>query len=141
VTEPQQPVLGMPPYGGPPPGPVGQPFPPVMPPPHTSGLFPGQPLRPFYREPHPVGAGPMLLGVAVTVIWLALFGALGDGLNSYTWWTLTGALGAWAVAVVLTLSGDRGVATGVAITAGFGLSVAVGFVAARWITTYNWPLW
>jgi hypothetical protein len=33
------------------------------------------------------------------------------------------------------------VAVGVALTGGVGLSVGTLFVAARWITTNNWPLW
>jgi len=119
--------------GGPPPPPGPQPSP--------SGLFPGQRLRPFYREPHPVGAAPLLAGVGATLIWLALFGSIGRDLVSYAWWTLLAAVTAWAVAAILAVLGDRGVATGVAITAGFGLSVATAFVAARWIGTSNWPLW
>jgi hypothetical protein len=45
------------------------------------------------------------------------------------------------VAAILTLFGDRAVAVGVALVAGLGLSVAAGFVAVRWITTNDWPLW
>ena len=111
------------------------------PPPNPSGLFPGQPLRPVYREPHPVGTASLLAGIGSTLIWLALFGAIGRDLVSYTWWTLTAALSAWAVAAVLAVLGDRGVATGVALTGGLGLSVATAFVANRWITTNDWPLW
>jgi hypothetical protein len=29
----------------------------------------------------------------------------------------------------------------VAIIGGLGLSVAMGFVAVRWITTNDWPMW
>jgi hypothetical protein len=119
--------------GGPPPPPGPQPSP--------SGLFPGQRLRPVYREPHPVAAAPLLAGIGSTLVWLALFGGIGRSLVSYAWWTLVAAVTAWAVAVVLTFLGDRGVATGVAITAGFGLSIAAAFVATRWISTSNWPLW
>ena len=49
--------------------------------------------------------------------------------------------GAWVVAIVLALLGDRGVAVGVALAAGVGLSIAAGFVAVRWIDTNDWPLW
>jgi hypothetical protein len=104
-------------------------------------LFPGQPVRPVYREPHPVATAPVLAGIGSTLLWLALFGSIGRDLVSYAWWTLVAALTAWVVALVLTVLGDRGVATGVAATAGFGLSVATAFVAARWITTDNWPMW
>src|SRR4051794_39093093 len=113
----------------------------LHPPPSPSGLFPGQPLRPRYREPHPVATAPLLAGIGSTLVWLALFGAIGRDLVSYTWWTLTAALSAWAVAAVLAVLGDRGVATGVALAAGFGLSIATAFVANRWITTNDWPLW
>jgi hypothetical protein len=114
---------------------------PTAPPPSPSGLFPGQPLRPVYREPHPVATAGVLAGVGSTLIWLALFGSIGRDLVSYAWWTLVAAVTAWVVALVLTILGDRGVATGVAATAGFGLSVATAFVATRWITTNNWPMW
>jgi hypothetical protein len=109
--------------------------------PNPSGLFPGQPPRPVYREPHRVGTAPVLAGIGSTLLWLALFGSIGRDLVSYAWWTLIAAVTAWAVALVLTYLGDRGVATGVSLTAGLGLSVATAFVAARWITTNDWPLW
>jgi hypothetical protein len=115
--------------------------PPPLPMPHTSGLFPGQPMRPVYREPYPVATAPLLAGIGSTLIWFALFGGIGDGLASYAWWTLVAAVTAWAVAIVLTLLGDRSVATGVALTAGLALSVAAAFVAHRWIITGNWPMW
>jgi len=112
------------------------------PPPAQPGFaFPLQPPRPEYREPHPIGAAPVLAGIGSTLLWLALFGALGRDLVSYTWWTVVAAISAWAVALVLTFLGDRGVATGVATTAGLGLSVATAIVTVRWITTNNWPLW
>jgi hypothetical protein len=109
--------------------------------PSPSGLFPGQPLRPVYREPHPIATAPVLAGIGSTLLWLALFGSIGRDLVSYAWWTLVATVTAWVVALVLTFLGDRGVATGVAVTAGFGLSVAVTFVTIRWITTENWPMW
>jgi MFS superfamily sulfate permease-like transporter len=34
-----------------------------------------------------------------------------------------------------------GVAVGVALASGLGLSIAMAFVGARWISTYDWPLW
>lgn len=101
----------------------------------------GPPPRPVYREPHPIAVAPLLSGVGATVVWFALFGTLGRDLAGYAWWTLTAAVSAWVVAAVLALLGDRGVATGVALAAGVGLSIATGFVAARWITTEDWPLW
>ena len=126
-----------PPSGWLPPAPAASPYP--YPPP--SGLFPRQPVRPVYREPHPIHTAPVLAGIGSTLIWLALFGSIGRDLFSYAWWTLVASVTAWVVAGVLTFVGDRGVATGVAATAGFGLSVATVFVATRWVTTGNWPLW
>jgi hypothetical protein len=105
-----------------------------------SGLFPGQ-RRPFYREPHPVGAGGVMAGIGATVVWFALFGSIGRDLLSYAWWTVVAAVAAWIVSTVLALFGDRGVAVGVAVTSSLGLSIAVAFVAHRWITTDDWPLW
>lgn len=105
------------------------------------GLYTGLPPRPIYREPHPIGAAPVLSGLAATTVWLLLFGSLGRDLASYAWWTIAAAVSAWLVALVLTLIGDRGVALGVACASGAGLSVAMTFVALRWIDTMNFPLW
>ena len=99
------------------------------------------PERPFYREPHPVRAAQVLAGIGTTLIWLALFGSIGRDLLSYAWWTVVATVTAWIVAGLLALFGDRGVAVGVAAASGFGLSVAAAFVAARWITTADWPMW
>jgi hypothetical protein len=118
------------------PGAFGRPV--AYPPP--SGLFPG-PSRPVYREPHPITAASVLAGIGATLLWLGLFGGLAHGLAAYAWWTIVAAVCAWAVALVLAVLGDRGVAVGVAIASGTGLSIAVAFVAARWIGTYDWPLW
>jgi hypothetical protein len=111
------------------------------PPAPSAAPFTSEPQRPIYREPHRVSTAPVLAGLGATLIWFALFGSLGRDLVSYAWWTLIAALTAWAVALVLTLLGDRGAATGIAIAAGFGLSVATTFVAVRWITTSDWPMW
>ena len=105
-----------------------------------SGLFPG-PSRPVYREPHPITAASVLAGLGATLLWFGLFGGLAHGLAEYAWWTIVAAVTAWAVAFVLSILGDRGVAIGVAIAGGVGLSIAMAFVGARWITTYDWPLW
>jgi hypothetical protein len=102
---------------------------------------PGPPPRPVYREPHPITVAPLLSGIGATLVWFALFGSIGRDLAGYAWWTLTAAISAWAVAIVLALLGDRGAATGVALVAGVGLSTAAGFVTARWISTNDWPLW
>ena len=83
----------------------------------------------------------MLAGIGATVAWFALFGSLARDLFGYAWWTVLAAVTAWAVAAALTLVGDRGVAAGVAATTGCGLSIAAIFVAVRWITTGDWPMW
>jgi hypothetical protein len=106
-----------------------------------SGLFPGHAPRPVYREPHPVRTASVLAGLGATVLWFALFGALARNLATYTWWTLGAAVTAWIAAAVLSLLGDRGVAVGVALASGLGLSIAAAFVGQRWISTYDWPLW
>ena len=106
-----------------------------------SGLFPGQPPRPEYREPHPVHAPPLLAGFGAAVLWFALFGGLGRDLVAYAWWTIVAAVTAWIGAAVLSQRGDRGAAVGVALASGFGLSIAMALVGARWISTYDWPLW
>ncbi len=106
-----------------------------------SGLFPGLPPRPVYREPHPVRAAALMSGLGAGLVWLALFGAIGQNLISYACWTVVAAVTAWIVALVLSVIGDRGVAVGVALAGGFGLAVAVAFVAGRWISTYPWPLY
>jgi hypothetical protein len=106
-----------------------------------AGLPPRLPPRPVYREPHPISVAPLLAGVGATMLWFTLFGSIGRDLLSYAWWTIAAAISAWAVAGVLTLLGDRGVAVGVALTSAVGLSIATAVVATRWITTSDWPLW
>jgi hypothetical protein len=109
--------------------------------PQPGPLTPGLPPRPVYREPHPIGAAPVLSGMGAAVVWFALFGLIGRDLVSYAWWTVAAAVSAWIVALVLSVLGDRGVAVGVAIVSGVGLSVAMGFVTYRWITALDFPLW
>jgi hypothetical protein len=105
-----------------------------------SGLFPG-PSRPVFREPHPIGAAGVMSGLGAALLWFGLFGGLAHDLGAYAWWTIVAAITAWIVALVLTLLGDRGVAVGIALASGVGLSICMAFVAARWISTYDWPLW
>jgi hypothetical protein len=124
-----------------PPPPGWLPAPADAPPPMPPAMVPSAPARPVYREPHPVGAAPLLTGMGATLVWFALFGSIGRDLFSYAWWTVAAAVSAWIVALVLSVLGDRGVAAGVAIIGGIGLSVAMGFVAARWIGTDDWPMW
>lgn len=124
-----------------PPPPGWLPAPTDAPRPMPAVGFPGAPARPVYREPHPIRVLPLLSGMGATLLWFALFGSLARDLAGYAWWTVAAAVSAWIVAVVLSILGDRGVAVGVAIISGIALSVAGGFVAARWIGTDDWPMW
>ena len=110
-------------------------------PPSAVPALPSLPPRPVYREPHPIRTAPLLSGLGAGALWLALFGSIGRDLLSYAWWTVAAAISAWLVAAFLTLLGDRGAGVGVALASGLGLSIAAGFVGARWITTSDWPLW
>ena len=102
---------------------------------------PVPPPRPVYREPHPIRAGAVLAGFGAAAVWFALFGGLARDLVAYAWWTIVAAVMAWIVTAVLSFLGDRGVAVGVALASGVGLSIAMAFVGARWISTQDWPLW
>ncbi|MFG1891853.1 hypothetical protein ACGFIR_28785 [Micromonospora sp. NPDC049051] len=107
-----------------------------------SGLFPsGPPSQPTYREPHPVTGAGVASGAAVATVWLLLFGLLGGGVSGYAGWTLLAGGLAWLVALVLVRVGDRGVAVGVAIVTAGGWSIAAVIVAARWLSSGQWPLW
>ena len=108
-----------------------------------SGLFPADraPERPTYREPHPVRGWPLFAGLAAGCAWLLLFGLLAHDLRGYAWWTAVAGLIAWLVALGLAQAGDRGVAVGVAIATAFGWAIATCAIAARWISTGDWPLW
>jgi hypothetical protein len=83
----------------------------------------------------------VLSGFGAALLWFALFGGLAHDLATYAWWTIVASITAWAMAIVLTLLGDRGVAVGIALASGLGLSIAAAFVGTRWIDTYDWPLW
>lgn len=106
-----------------------------------SGLFPASPRRPNYREPHPVRATRVLLGLAAGSLWLLLFGLLGGAPAGYAGWTLIAGASAWLAALGLARYGDRGVAVGVALATAIGWSVAAAVVALIWTVTGDWPLW
>jgi hypothetical protein len=80
------------------------------------------------------------MGAAATAAGLLLFGVLGSSASGYFWLTLSVAVVGWLVALLLARFGDRGVAVGVAITAGIGIAIAFVLVVARWVTS-GWPLW
>lgn len=82
----------------------------------------------------------MLSGVALTATWLVTFGLLATSTRGYVWWTIIAGTSAWLAALALGRFGDRGAATGVAITTGAGVSVAFAVAAYEWVTV-GWPLW
>lgn len=106
-----------------------------------SGLFPGEPPRPTYREPYPVRAGAVLAGFGAAAGWLGLFALLGADLRGRLWWTVVAGGVAWLASLALARSGDRGVAVGVALATGAGWSLVGGLVALHWWVGGDWPLW
>lgn len=105
-----------------------------------SGLFPGAGGRPTYRETLPARSGAMLAGAAASTIWMMLCGLITHTVRSYCWWTIGGGLVAWLAAIMLARGGDRGVAAGVAMAAGFGVAIAMSVALVRW-TSGHWVLW
>lgn len=96
--------------------------------------------RSTLREPHPVRAGAVLCGSLAAGAWLMAFGLLSVTLRGYLSWTLLAGAVAWLSAFVLTRSGDRGVAVGVAAATGAGWAVAAGSVLAEWVRLGFWPV-
>ena len=105
-----------------------------------SGLFPSRPSRPAYREPHPVRVGAVLAGAGGAAAWILIFALLATSARGFVWLVLGAAALAWLVALLLTVVGDRGVAVGVALSAGSGVAIAIALVVARWVTA-GWFLW
>ncbi len=101
---------------------------------HSSGLFPSGPARPVLRESHPVRPAAVLAGAATTAVWLIAAGLLATSTRGYVVATATAALAAWICAWVLARFGDRGVATGVALTTAIGVSITVAVVASQWLS-------
>jgi hypothetical protein len=97
-------------------------------------------MRPTYREPFPVRAGRVAIGVVAGTLWMGLFALMAGSARGYAWWTIIAAVLAWPVLVVLLRFGDRGVAVGAAISTGFGLAVA-GFVVTARELGGDWLLW
>jgi hypothetical protein len=82
----------------------------------------------------------MASGAAVTAVWLLLFGLLATSTRGYVWWTIVAGIASGLAALALGRFGDRGVATGVAITTGAGMAVAFAVTVYEW-ATLGWPLW
>jgi hypothetical protein len=82
----------------------------------------------------------VLAGAAMTAAWLLLVGLFATSPATYFWLTIFASAVAWGVAALLLRRGDRGVATGVAVTTSIGASVAVLLVVTRWMSV-GWPLW
>jgi hypothetical protein len=105
-----------------------------------SGLFPGAPPRPQYREALGATEAWVAAGVGAGALWMLLFGLLATTRRGYAWSTLVAALLAWGSALVLGRFGNRGAAAGVAISSGVGLSIAFVVVYLR-LLTGHWLLW
>jgi hypothetical protein len=157
---PTGPALMAPPVGTPsrlPPPPTGMLFPPP-PPPAGARVMPGAwqgalkppvfvvpalprvPIRPTYREPLPVRSGRVWAGAGVGSLWMLLFGLQSSSIRAYAWITIFAAVIALGVAGLLARFGDRGVAVGVAIASGIGLSVA-GLFGLFQAFSGHWILW
>ncbi|NJC66814.1 hypothetical protein HC028_20210 [Planosporangium flavigriseum] len=106
----------------------------------TTGLFPGGPPRPIFREPFPVRGGAVALGMVGGGLWMMLFGLLASTAGGYAWITIIAGVVAWLVALALVRTGDRGAAVGIAMSAAVGLSIAMIVVAVRWVGG-DWILW
>lgn len=137
-TQPPAPMVGYPAVAGR--GPAGWPAPATTRAP--SGLFPSSsgPPRPTYREPHPAGLSEVTLGGAAGTLWMVLIGLLSSGARGYVWWTITAGLIAWGSALALARWGLRGVAAGIALTSGLGVSIAMVVVIEHWADGH-WLLW
>lgn len=106
-----------------------------------SGLFPSGPVRPSFREQHPIHGAAVATGLSGAAAWLLVFGLLGRDLAGYAWSTVVAAVLAWLTALLLARYGDRGVAAGISITTALALSIVTTAVAVRWIVSDDWPLW
>ncbi|HEX8629855.1 MAG TPA: hypothetical protein VF755_16970 [Catenuloplanes sp.] len=107
----------------------------------AAGPFPAGPVRPRYREPHPVRLAGLMAGIGGGTLWLLLFGLFGRDLRSYLWYTVFATAVAWLAALLLCRLGDRGVAAGIAMSTAIGLAVAAGSAAFNWATSGDWPMW
>lgn len=100
----------------------------------------GLPSRPYYREPHPIRARSVWAGIGSTVVWFGMFAAISWSARAYAWSTVVAAVLALLAAVALLRFGDRGVAVGVAATAGCCLGIA-GIVTVVSAFSGHWLLW
>jgi hypothetical protein len=89
----------------------------------------------------PVRGGQLALGIAGCGMWMALVGAQAGSVRGFALLTLIAGAVASGVAGTLLKIGDRGVAVGIALVAGVGVSTAAVVVGVRWAITGNWPLW
>jgi hypothetical protein len=74
----------------------------------------------------------VLTGAGATAAWLLMAALFATSAATYIWYTLTAAVISAGVAGGLMRYGDRGVATGVALTTALGASLAVGLLVLRW---------
>lgn len=82
----------------------------------------------------------MAVGVIAGTVWLVLAALLVHSARAYVWMTIAAGAVAWLVSLVLVRFGDRGVAAGVALASGFGITAAMVLVVVRWIGG-QWLLW
>jgi hypothetical protein len=102
--------------------------------------YPREGERPRFREPHPIRLPAVAAGAGCAVVWYALFGLVWGGAAGYVWLSILAGVSAGAVALLLALRGDRGVATGIALVSGVALAVAGVVLVGFWISG-NWLLW
>ncbi|MGY0235019.1 hypothetical protein [Longispora urticae] len=99
-----------------------------------------RPGRPQFREPNPVRLPALAAGAGATAAWFLLFAFVWGGAAGYAWLTLLAGTLASLAAGLLALRGDRGVAVGIALAAGFALA-ALGVVLTTYWVGGDWLLW
>jgi hypothetical protein len=112
----------------------------VKPPSFVAPVPSRMPARPTYREASPVRSGRVWAGLGVGSLWMLLFGIQAGTIRAYAWLTIVAAVLALVVAAVLARFGDRGVAVGVAVSSGLGLTLA-GIFGAVLAFEGHWILW
>ncbi|GIG57779.1 hypothetical protein Lfu02_21510 [Longispora fulva] len=99
-----------------------------------------RPGRPHFREPHPVRLPALAAGAGAAAVWFLLFAFVWGGAVGYAWLTILAGVVAALAAGLLALRGDRGVAVGIALVAGFALAAAGVVLTTYWVRG-DWLLW
>lgn len=107
-----------------------------------------RPLRPRWREPHPVRVGATAAGSALCALWLLVWLlAYGKGAGpslsaaGFAWVTLAASTIGAVAAAALARYGDRGAAVGVAAVAGTAAGVTGLSCELYLLLTGDWILW